>query len=144
MFGSNTKTMLRRALFAAFLMLEIYIGWKNYREIAATRYSASDTILQWEARLAPLKKVMPPSARVVGYASDAGEIGLGYFALDAQIEYTLTQFAMAPIVVAADPNHEWVIGNFTKPGFENWQRDNPGQTATPLSSGIYLIHRLDK
>jgi hypothetical protein len=141
----NWLLIFRRVVFAVFLGLEIWVGWTNYRDIAATQYTASGSLAEWERRLAPLKKIMPLSPGVVGYVSDAGSVGIGYYALDAQIEYMLTQYTMAPIIVAPDSNHDWIIGDLSKEGYNSWLQANPGKFDTiSLNYGIYLIHRLDQ
>ncbi len=143
MSGSNTKTIVRRVLLAAFLLLEIYIGWKNFRDIAATENAAGEPVAEWERRFAPLKKIMPFAHGTVGYVSDSPVTGIDYYNPDDQIEYTLTQYVMAPVVVRKGAAHEWIIGNFSKQGYEDWMRANPGPfEVTALNYGVYLIHRL--
>jgi hypothetical protein len=145
MFGSNTKTIIRRVLFAAFLLLEIFIGWKNFQNIAATENAAGEPVAEWERRFAPLKKIMPFTHGTVGYVSDSPVTGIDYYNPDDQIEYTLTQYVMAPVVVRKGADHEWIIGNFSKQGYENWMRANPGPfQVTALNYGVYLIHRLQQ
>jgi thiosulfate reductase cytochrome b subunit len=141
--GRNARTILRRVLFAAFMMLEIYIGWKNFQEIAATENAAGEPVAEWERRFAPLKKIMPFTHGTVGYVSDSGVTGIDYYNPNDQIEYTLTQYVMAPLVVRKGVDHEWIIGNFSKQGYEDWRRSNPGSfDVIALSYGVYLIHRL--
>ena len=143
MSGSNTKTIVRRLAFAAFLMLEIYIGWKNFQDIAASQKAAGEPVAEWERRFAPLKKIMPFTHGTVGYVSDSPVAGIDYYNPDDQIEYTLTQYVMAPVVVRKGADHEWIIGNFSKQGYEDWKRANPGPfEITSLNYGVYLIHRL--
>jgi hypothetical protein len=141
----NLGALIRRALFALFLVLELFIGWKNYQDISATEKAAGEPVAEWERRLIPLKKIMPFSKGVVGYVSDSEDLGIDYYNPDDQIEYTLTQYVMAPIVVRKGTDHEWIIGNLSKQGYENWSRSNPGHyDVTSLNYGFYLIHRLDK
>lgn len=139
----NAWHLTRRVLFALFLLFEVYTGWRNYQDIASTPYTASDSIVEWEKRLVPLRNAMPFPAGVVGYVSDLGDVGFRYDDLDAQLEYTMTQFVMAPIVVAADSNRDWIIGNLTKEGYALWVQAHPGKfDIRHLGFGMYLIHRL--
>ena len=143
MFGGNAKTVIRRVAFAAFLMVEIYVGWRNYQDISATQNAAGEPVAEWERRFAPLKKIMPFTDGTVGYVSDSHVAGIDYYNPDDQIEYTLTQYVMAPVIVRKGADHEWIIGNFTKPGYEAWIKAQPGHLdVTALSYGIYLIHRV--
>ena len=145
MSGGNAKTIVRRVLFAAFLMLEIYAGWSNFQDIAATENAAGEPVAEWERRFAPLKKAMPFTRGTVGYVSDSPVTGIDYYNPDDQIEYTLTQYVMAPIIVRKGADREWVIGNFSKQGYEDWIRANPEPfEVTSLNYGVYLIHRLKK
>ncbi|MGZ6315870.1 MAG: hypothetical protein ACXWNQ_01295 [Anaerolineales bacterium] len=141
----NPGVLLRRSVFALFLVLEIFVGWKNFQDISAGEKAAGEPVAEWERRLIPLKKIMPFTTGVVGYVSDSEDLGIDYYNPDDQIEYTLTQYVMAPVVVRKGADHEWIIGNLSKQGYQNWNRSNPGHfDVSPLNYGFYLIHRLDK
>jgi hypothetical protein len=143
--SGSTKAIIRRAAFALFLMVEIFVGWKNFQDIAATENAAGEPVAEWERRFAPLKKIMPFSQGTVGYVSDSPVTGIDYYNPNDQIEYTLTQYVMAPVVVRKGIDHEWIIGNFSKQGYEAWIRANPGRyEITSLNYGVYLIHRLQQ
>ena len=142
--GANRR-ILRTVLFALFLVLEIFIGWKNFQDISTSEKAAGEPVAEWERRLVPLKKIMPFTEGTVGYVSDSPVAGIDYYNPDDQIEYTLTQYVMAPIVVRKGADREWIIGNFSKQGYEDWIRANPGPyEVTSLSYGDYLMLRLQK
>jgi hypothetical protein len=95
-----------------------------------------DGAAKWEERMQAVRKVLPSSVRDVGYISDPE--------LTAQVqEYFLTKYALAPVVVRPGVDHEWIIGNFTQPGFEDSVKEqiSSGYTIQKLGAGIYLIHR---
>lgn len=143
--GKSWWVISRRVLFAIFLALEIWVGWKNSRDIIAAQNAAGEPVAEWERRFAPLKKIMPFTKGTVGYVSDSGGLGVDYGNPDAEIEYTLTQYVMSPIVVRKGTDHEWIIGNLSKQGYQDWIRANPDHfDITALSFGVYLIHRVDK
>lgn len=145
MSGAGTKTIIRRMLFAAFVLVELFVSWKNYQDISAKQNAAGEPVAEWERRFAPLKKIMPFRTGTVGYVSDSPVTGIDYYNPDDQIEYTLTQYVMSPIVVRKGSDHEWIIGNFSKQGYEAWMQANPGHyDVTALNYGIFLIHRLQK
>lgn len=98
---------------------------------------ANDGAAQWEARMELVRTRLPDSVREVGYISDTENIG-------AVIEeYLLTRYALIPIVVRQGVNHEWIIGNFTQPGFQTLldAQIQQGYILEKLGFGIYLIHR---
>ncbi len=59
-----------------------------------------------------VRRALPVSILEAGYISDpASDIELA-----AQMqEYSLTKYALAPVVVRQGVEYEWIIGNFTRP-----------------------------
>jgi len=95
-----------------------------------------DGASKWEERMQPVRKALPASVREAGYISDPDRI--------AQVqEYSLTRYALAPVVVRQGVEYEWIIGNFTQPGFEDIIREqiHTEYTIQKFGAGIYLIHR---
>lgn len=95
-----------------------------------------DGVAKWEERMKPVRDALPASVREVGYVSDNES--------SAFIEeYVLTRYALAPIVVRQSVDFEWIIGNFTQPGFEASldQKISSDFTIKKFGAGIYLIHR---
>lgn len=131
-----------RIAFALFLLLEAATSWKNLQYIKALEYDAAEPVAEWERRMAPLKEALPISSGVIGYASDSSVACFDCANLDDQIEYALTQYALAPIIVNKGINHEWIVGNFGKGTFAGWSQLHPGQfDIVRFPYGIYLIHR---
>ena len=95
-----------------------------------------DGAAKWEQRMQPIRAALPPTIQEVGYISDPEQTALVQ-------EYSLTRYALAPVVVHQGINYEWVVGNFTQPGFEDMlQAQIPsGYTIQAFGAGIYLIHR---
>ena len=95
-----------------------------------------DGVAKWEERMQPVREYLPPSVREAGYLSDPDQT--------AQVqEFSLTRYALAPVVVRPGTEYEWIVGNFTQPGFEavlNTQIPS-GYTLEKFGAGIYLIHR---
>ena len=95
-----------------------------------------DGAAKWEERMQPVREALPPSVREVGYISDPD--------MTAKVqEYSLTRYALAPVVVRMGIEHEWIIGNFTQPGFEDVLKEqiHTEYTVQKFGAGIYLIHR---
>jgi hypothetical protein len=92
-------------------------------------------------------EALPSDVRVVGYLERAS--------LDSsrprrdQAEFYLTQYGLAPVVVRAGVDHEWIIGNFGSAFSKAEVRSILDQEFTShntqaLGFGIYLIHRLPR
>lgn len=142
MLSIDRMRLFRRIAFAIFLCLEAATSWKNLQYIKALEYNASEPVAEWERRMAPLKAALPISRGFVGYVSDSSEACFDCTNLDDQIEYALTQYALAPIVVNKGDNYEWVVGNFGKGAFAAWSQSRPGEfEIVRFPYGIYLLHR---
>ncbi|MEO5886239.1 MAG: hypothetical protein ABIQ77_01120 [Anaerolineales bacterium] len=96
-----------------------------------------DGAANWEERMQPIREHLPATIREVGYVSDLEDTALIQ-------EYSLTRYALAPVVVRTGAEFEWIIGNFTQPGFESILNEQiaSGYTIEKLGFGIYLIHRI--
>ena len=95
-----------------------------------------DGVAKWEERMKTVREALPASVHKVGYVSDNDSAALVE-------EYVLTKYALAPVVVRQSVDFEWIIGNFTGPGFEAIldQKISSGFTIKKFGAGIYLIHR---
>ncbi len=95
-----------------------------------------DGVAKWEQRMKPVREDLPASVYEVGYVSDKQSAGF----LE---EYVLTKYALAPIIVRQSVDFEWIIGNFTQPGFEAIldQKISSEFMIKKFGAGIYLIHR---
>ena len=145
MITKDLGLLFRRSAFFIFLFLQIFVGWKNLQYIKAAEYNASEPVAEWERRFERLKMILPLTMGVVGYVSDSGVTGINYYDPNDQIEYTLTQYTMAPIIINKGDNFEWIIGVLSKSGYENWIGSHSGKfEITFLKYNIYLIHRLNK
>ncbi len=145
MVNKDLTLLFRKISFLLLLFLQIYTGLKNLQYIQGAEYNASEPVAEWERRLAGLKKILPLTSGVVGYVSDSGVSGINYYDPNDQIEYTLTQYVMAPIIIKKGDNFEWIIGILSKSGYENWVSTHNGEfQITFLKYNVYLIHRLTR
>jgi len=96
-----------------------------------------DGAANWEERMQPIREHLPATIREVGYVSDLEDTALIQ-------EYSLTRYALAPVVVRTGVEFEWIIGNFTQLGFESILNEQipSGYAIEKLGFGIYLIHRI--
>lgn len=90
------------ALIVFFLVLSSFEQFsKDWQEFDRNQIG-NDGITVYEKRFAALKPALPPNG-VVGYVTD----GQPY-----NIEFFLTQYSLAPLMVDPKGGHEFVIGNF--------------------------------
>ena len=97
----------------------------------------NDGAQQWENRMQAVRERLPASVREIGYLADTENVG------SMVEEFVLTQYALIPVVVHRGVDYEWIVGNFTGPGFEQTldAQIPEGYTIEKLGAGIYLIRR---
>jgi len=101
----------------------------------------NDGVYDWDTRLSVLRSDLPVDVKVVGYVSD-WDVLPKYNYPNNETEYVLTQYTMAPVVVARDDEHEWVIVNLAPKDFETWRATQPSDIQVnkyPL--GLFLVHK---
>jgi hypothetical protein len=144
MINKDLIISLRKSSLLMLLLLEIFIGWQNLQYIKGAEYNASEPVAEWESRFVRLKKIFPLTRGTVGYISDPDVAGYAY-GPDDDLEFLLTQYTVAPIIIKKGANFEWNIGILSRPVYEDWARLNSDKfEATFLKYNIYLIHRLNK
>ena len=117
------KPVYRRLLLVLGMMIIIVVGITSNLEFfhrADSLIEAGkpyiDGITLWENRMALLKKELPGTG-VIGYLADWDIPGQGENS-DLETEYRLTQYALAPVVVARGSNYGIVVGNITVTKFD--------------------------
>ncbi len=115
--------------------------WKSTRDSWNPELLVNDPVSSWERKIARVK--LPPEVgNEIGYVAD-WDINPGYAPIDQDEEYVLTQYALAPRIVSRGENYQWLIGNFTLPGANDWLDQHfKGAKIHYYGWGIYLIHRL--
>src|SRR5512141_1776447 len=105
------------------------------------RLITNDGVYDWDTRLSVLRSELPSDVKVVGYISD-WDITPDYNYPNNETEYVLTQYTMAPVVVARNGEHEWVIVNLSPKDFETWRATQPADIkVTKYPLGLFLVHR---
>jgi hypothetical protein len=100
-----------------------------------------DGVYDWDTRLSVLRADLPADVKVVGYISD-WDITPDYNYPNNETEYVLTQYTMAPVVVARRGDQEWVIVNLAPKDFETWRATQPADIdVTKYPLGLFLVHR---
>ena len=105
------------------------------------RLITNDGVYDWDARLADLRADLPPDVKVVGYVSD-WDVLPEYDYPNNETEYVLTQYSLAPVIVARNDEHDWLVVNLKPKDFETWAAMQPADievTRYPL--GLFLVHK---
>lgn len=101
----------------------------------------NDGVYDWDTRLSSLRADLPADVKVVGYISD-WDVLPDYDYPNNETEYVLTQYTMAPVIVARDGDHEWVIVNLSPKDFETWRATQPSDIEViQYRLGLFLVHR---
>jgi len=137
--------IFRKTATFGLVLFSLLVALQNVRSISA-RWNPNtpfdNPVDKWAKRIKSVSANLPDDVRVVGYVSDWDIPGALYDPIDQDAEYMLAQYTLAPLVVQPGLGHEWILGNFTTPGFTNWLDDNlSSYELTPLQYGLYLIHR---
>ena len=99
---------------------------------------------EWEKRFIPIKDDLPFKYGVIGYVADWDIPGLNYDPANTEAEHILTQYALTPIVVSRDINHEWILVNLDAANFETWFASQRGNLeVTRYKFNLYLVHRIE-
>ena len=132
------STRIRHWLAVSFIIIaSLGSGFYSFFINPAKVLVTNDGAVQWEARMQSVRERLPASVPEVGYLSDSENVG-------AKVEeYLLTKYALIPVAVHPGSDYEWVVGNFTQPGFQKIiDAQIPGEyTLEKLGAGIYLIHK---
>jgi hypothetical protein len=101
----------------------------------------NDGVYDWDTRLSALRDDLPPDVKVVGYISD-WDVLPKYNYPNNETEYVLTQYTMAPVVVARGSDREWVIVNLAPKDFEAWSAAQPSDLdVIKYPNGLFLVHK---
>ncbi len=115
--------------------------WIKTIEAWNPRLITNDGVYDWDERLSALRADLPADVKVVGYVSD-WDVLSNYNDANNGTEYVLTQYTMAPVVVARGDQHEWVIVNLVPKDFETWRATQPaGIEVIQYPLGLFLVHK---
>ncbi|HJS18408.1 MAG TPA: hypothetical protein VJ785_06655 [Anaerolineales bacterium] len=136
---------VRQMTVIGLVIFSLIVSYKNAASVAGRWDPAqpfNNPVDKWEKRINRIKNFIPEDVTLIGYVADWDLPGIQYNLVDQDAEYMLTQYALAPIQVKPGLDPEWVIGNFTTPGFEDWlDKQLQSYEIIDLDQGIYIIHR---
>jgi hypothetical protein len=94
-----------------------------------------DGVTEFDGRFAALRGMLPTKG-VIGYMTDPETPPAD---VNAQAEFHLTQYALAPILVVNSPQQRFVVGNFHKVVTTGSLRDRGFKTVREFGRGIVLL-----
>lgn len=94
-----------------------------------------DGVTDFDGRFAALRGMLPPKG-IIGYLTDP-ETAPGD--VNAQAEYHLTQYALAPVLVVNSPQQRFVVGNFHRGVTTGGLRDRGFKLVQSFGNGIVLL-----
>ena len=138
------KKVLQRIILIAITLLGIKTSIQDF--ISTINMPSHDiSVSNWDERVSALTASVPFKRGVIGYISNADIPGAAYDEADAAGEYTLTQFAVAPIIIIRGTDQEWNILNLDPITFEKWYQANENEfEVVDFGGGMYLVHKVDK
>ena len=139
----NIRLIFQRMMLAGIIVASIYFGFQNLRAAIAVGNLKDDPVTAWEVRFQPVKKLLPFKRGAIGFMQNSDVLGT-VSDNNEQGEYTLTQYAMSPIILVRGDNQEWNLAEWNNAVYQTWSQSNHGQfRVTPLKYNLYLLHRLN-
>jgi len=96
---------------------------------------AIDGVTEFDRRFVALRAMLPPKG-IIGYLTDPG---ISPADTNAQAEYHLAQYALAPVLVVNSPEQRFVVGNFHRTVTVGSLRDRGFKTVKEFGNGIVLL-----
>ena len=94
-----------------------------------------DGVTEFDGRFGAVRGLLPPKG-IIGYMTDA-ETPAGD--VNAQAEYHLTQYALAPVLVVKSDQQRFVVGNFHRTVTTGSLRDRGFKLVQSFGNGIVLL-----
>ena len=128
------------ALLAGYSIFSVTRNWVILRENWDPALVSKDPASTWEQRISRIK--LPAGiGNELGYVAD-WDIDPTYDPIGQDQEYVLTQYALAPLIVRRGDGYEWIVGNLTLSGADDWlSRKFKDAKIHYYGWGIYLIHK---
>lgn len=99
------------------------------------RAPSPDGVTDFDRRFTALRAILPAKG-IIGYLTDPdtppGDT-------NAQAEYRLAQYALAPLLVVNSPNQKFVVGNFHRAVTTGSLRDRGYKLVREFGNGIALL-----
>jgi len=101
-------------------------------------------VVKWEERLINAKQLLPINRGTVGYISEWDVPGAEYDEWDQEVEFLLTRYSFAPLLIVKGIKAEWNVAVLKPGSLTKWSQLNADQNLeiTSTGNGVYLIHKL--
>ncbi len=137
------KKVLQGIVLIAIAILGFETAIDNFKSSLAERSNDAEVIAAWNDRLSKLIEPIPFERGFVGYLSSEDVPGAGFDSNDAEGEFVLTQYAIAPLILVRGIEQEWNILNLDSETFEKWYQENADEfEVVRAGGGMYLVHRM--
>ncbi len=132
------KKYFQRAALILVAVLGLKGGFQNFSAVFDERVNDAAVIADWEKRLSKLTAPIPFERGFVGYLSASETNAAG----DAEGEFVLTQYALAPLILVRGAEQEWNILNLDPPAFKQWLRQHEAEfELVGAGGGMYLVRK---
>jgi len=136
------KKYLQRVVLLAIAILGVKTSVENFKSSIAERSNDAAVIAAWNDRLSKLIEPIPFERGFVGYLSNEDIPGTTFDSNDAEGEFVLAQYAVAPLILVRGTEQEWVILNLDPETFEKWRQKNSNEFEVVRSGGgMVLVHK---
>ena len=137
------KKYVQRVVLVVIAFLGLKTGIENFKSGIAEHSNDAAVIAAWNERLSKLTAPIPFERGFVGYISNEDIPGAAFDSNDAEGEFVLTQYAIAPLILVRGTEQEWNILNIDPGTFEKWSQDNATEFEIVRSGGgMYLVHKV--
>jgi hypothetical protein len=138
------KKVLQRIILIVITLLGIKTSIQGF--VSTINMPSHDiSVSNWDERISTLTASIPFERGFIGYISNADIPGAAFDEADTAGEYTLTQFAVAPIIIIRGTDQEWNILNLDPKAYEKWHQANANDfEVVDFRGGMYLVHKVDK
>lgn len=139
------KKILQGIALAVIAGMGIKTSVESLQASFAERSNDSEVIASWNERLEKLIEPIPFERGFVGYLSNEDIPGTNFNSNDAEGEFVLTQYAIAPLILVRGAEQDWVILNLDPETLKKWREENANQFEVVQSGGgMTLAHRVTK
>lgn len=137
------KKILQRIVLIAIAVLGVKTSSESLKSSLAERNNDAEVIAAWNDRLSKLTAPIPFERGFVGYLSNMDVRGANFESNDAEGEFVLTQYAIAPLILVRGTEQEWNILNLDPEILEIWLHENENEFEVVRSGGgMVLVHRV--
>ena len=138
------KKYLQRIILAVVAVLGVKTGITSFTSNIKV-HSNDTSVAIWDERLSNLIAPIPFERGLVGYISNEDIPGIAFDEDDAEGEYILTQYAVAPLILVRGTDQEWNLLNLDTTAYETWHQTNINDfELVGFGGGLYLVRKVDK